>query len=94
MLGTGTYLTENITKADEHTIKDDRHWPAIHAVVLSKTVLGNIKIQEWNKEVNKNGYDSTLYNSQVGFGAAFREFVVADKNAAMPLYIILYTRNY
>lgn len=97
MYGSGCYLAESITKADEYaTDEPGGHYSGIFAVLLCRVVLGRFyytqdRDEEAGAKVQQGNYDSTVGDRAKKVGT-FREFVAYHSDEIYPEYIVLYNR--
>eukprot|EP00930_Biecheleria_cincta_P047334 TRINITY_DN32792_c0_g1_i1.p1 TRINITY_DN32792_c0_g1~~TRINITY_DN32792_c0_g1_i1.p1 ORF type:complete len:717 (-),score=106.36 TRINITY_DN32792_c0_g1_i1:77-2134(-) len=97
MYGSGCYLAESITKADEYaTDEPGGYYSGIFAVLLCRVVLGRFyytqdRDEEAGSQVQQGNYDSTVGDRAKKVGT-FREFVVYHSDEIYPEYIVLYSR--
>jgi len=97
MYGSGAYLTEHCTKADEYA-KDEQggYYDGIYAMLLCRTCLGKVyyttkRDPKAHDHVKDGRHDSTL-GDRMKFTGTFREFVVYDADQIYPEYVVLYRR--
>ncbi|XP_059151551.1 uncharacterized protein LOC131937873 [Physella acuta] len=98
LFGYGLYFAESSTKADQYTDNKDTRSPLgtclymlICRVTLGRVYVTNERIH--SSEIDKNKYDSLLYDPPKGKGL-FREFIVFDSSQVMPAIVIEYQRKF
>eukprot|EP00931_Biecheleriopsis_adriatica_P055973 TRINITY_DN33180_c0_g1_i1.p1 TRINITY_DN33180_c0_g1~~TRINITY_DN33180_c0_g1_i1.p1 ORF type:complete len:630 (+),score=113.82 TRINITY_DN33180_c0_g1_i1:115-2004(+) len=97
MYGRGAYFGENCTKADEYaTDEPGGYYDGVFAMLLCRVCLGKYYLTlerdtEAGEKIASGNFDSTVGDRRKK-ADTFREFVLYDRDAVYPEYIVLYTR--
>lgn len=97
MYGTGCYMAESCTKADEYALDEaGTCYDSIYAIIVARVSMGKYYYTTQRDDLARHkaltgGYDSTLGDRASSVGT-FRELVVYDRDQVYPEYILLYQR--
>lgn len=97
MYGSGAYLAEHCTKADEYSSDEPGgYYEDVYALLLCRVCLGKfyyttVRDTEAGEKVKNGEFDSTV-GDRLASAGTFREFVLYNADAIYPEYVIMYSR--